>query len=774
MEFTTEQKSSRESIGVVMSQVVIGDILPYTQATAILNQVIFMTNWTADDESDVVVYVTPVGDDPDDETQILSYPSQYSVAFIGASEEVQVTLVTPSDAGDIVTITRQTPADRMNLYTNTNFLPSMLNNDFGILTLVDQQAQLVDQLIGPRYNYSAVIAPNLSFPNANIILPILGANQTWVKNPADTAIIVYDLPQNGIAPADATYVTITDETSVLPNSVNFVGKAAGVVSYQPAAGGSFLTHALTGTALEIGVLNGTGIGGAPTFFIASNPHIPGTAGMGIPAGTTAQRVTPTGTSIGLRYNTTIESLEYFDGVTWVQLEDSTDLSTLLAMLASHAAGEGASLIGLETPSTSTVQDLSEADFYVLTTPNDALPNAIAFDPADYLPLAGGTMSGVINMGNNIISNLPAPTNGGDSTNKTYVDNLIQNVHIAVLAASTTALTVTYNNGTLGVGATLTNAGAMAAFSLDGVSPTVAQRVLIKNQASQFQNGVYTVTTVGSGAVNWVLTRATDYDEAADMQAGDKFAVVSGTTQAATEWMMTQTAAITVGTTAITFTEMGHITSSITAVVRQVFTANDTYTPTPGMVFCIAELVAGGGAGGGSAGTAGQAGAGGGGGGGAYASGVFTAADIGASKAVTIGAGGTVGAAGNVAGNNGGVSSLGALLTANGGAGGAGSASTAGAAFGGARGLGGTTGSGSFVIGGGLGGAGIVVLGSAGVAMPGPGGGSQFAPTKGGNRGSPSAGIGYGGGGDGGYATSANVTGFAGAPGVCAITEFLAL
>jgi hypothetical protein len=167
-----------------MTQVVIGDILPYTQATAILNQTIFGTNWTANYASDVVVYQTPSGDAPDDATQILAYPADYSVAFIGDQLQVQVTLVTGAGAGDIVTITRMTPADRENLYTNTNFVPTMLNNDFGILTLVDQQAQLVNQLIGPRYNYSAKITDVV-----DTILPILGANQIWAKNQNNTAII---------------------------------------------------------------------------------------------------------------------------------------------------------------------------------------------------------------------------------------------------------------------------------------------------------------------------------------------------------------------------------------------------------------------------------------------------------------------------------------------------------------------------------------------------------------------------------------------------------
>lgn len=172
-----------------MSGISIGSVAPYTQATAVLGQFLFFTNWTANAASDVIVFYTPFGTPSDDATQQLQ-TTQFSIEFIGDQQQVQVTLVGfTCNAGDIITITRMTPDSFLNIYTNTNFLPSMLNNDFGILTLVDQQAQLVNQLIAPRYNYSAVIAPNSLFPNANIILPILGANETWVMNPSNTAIV---------------------------------------------------------------------------------------------------------------------------------------------------------------------------------------------------------------------------------------------------------------------------------------------------------------------------------------------------------------------------------------------------------------------------------------------------------------------------------------------------------------------------------------------------------------------------------------------------------
>ena len=123
---------------------------------------------------------------------------------------------------------------------------------------------------------------------------------------------------------------------------------------------------------------------------------------------------------------------------------------------------------------------------------------------------------------------------------------------AAKAASTIALTATYSNGTLGVGATLTNATTQAAFTLDGQSLAVGQRVLIKNQASALQNGVYQITTMGDGSHNWVLTRVTDFDQAAEMLGGTVIEVTNGTVNAGTVWELF-TSVVTVGTNSVTFT-----------------------------------------------------------------------------------------------------------------------------------------------------------------------------------------------------------------------------
>jgi len=138
--------------------------------------------------------------------------------------------------------------------------------------------------------------------------------------------------------------------------------------------------------------------------------------------------------------------------------------------------------------------------------------------------------------------------------KQYVDSTASGITFlaAVVAASTANYVATYSNGISGVGATLENNDTQAVFSIDGLNPTVGQRVLIKNQSTAAQNGVYSVTDVGSGATNWLLTRTTDFDTAAEIVPGVLVPVLlGGTINAGTSWLQTATVA-TVGTDPIDF------------------------------------------------------------------------------------------------------------------------------------------------------------------------------------------------------------------------------
>lgn len=174
----------------------------------------------------------------------------------------------------------------------------------------------------------------------------------------------------------------------------------------------------------------------------------------------------------------------------------------------------------------------------------------------------------ISFNNFKITNLATPTASTDAATKGYVDGVAEGLHIhaSVVAATTANLTATYDNGTSGVGATLTNSGTQAALVLDGVTLSVSDRVLVKNQSTAAQNGIYTVTDTGSGSTNWVLTRATDFNTSGEIQGGDFVFVTGGTLYDNTGWVQTSTS-VTVGSTAI---------------VWQQFSGAGTYTASNGV------------------------------------------------------------------------------------------------------------------------------------------------------------------------------------------------
>lgn len=162
----------------------------------------------------------------------------------------------------------------------------------------------------------------------------------------------------------------------------------------------------------------------------------------------------------------------------------------------------------------------------------------------------------------------------------YLSALGLTTKTATLVASTGAFTVVYANGAAGVGATLTNAGAQAALSIDGVTMATTNRVLVKDQATPAQNGIYTVTNIGSGATNWVMTRATDYDQATDISTGDVVLVNSGTINASRLYEQTGAGPFTMGTTDIIFTrfslEQTIFTWHTVTGTSQAMTANNGY------------------------------------------------------------------------------------------------------------------------------------------------------------------------------------------------------
>lgn len=264
------------------TQVQINDVEPKTQIIATSGQVDFSTNWTANAASDVVVYARAAGVEPDDLTQVVS-TTDYLVTFVGTYQTVRVTFSVGRTAGDIITIVRNTPADRLNLYTNTNFTASMLNQDIGILTLVDQQAQLYNNQVAPHYNLSSTpdLGDSFTGEGGDIYLPILGANEAWKKNSNNTAIETILFPSSGgLAPSDATYIVQTpwSPSGELPNQQALSNLATGFMTSVTATG-VVSTRTLQGTANQINITNTDGTGN-PAFSLSNTLVLPGTLTLG--------------------------------------------------------------------------------------------------------------------------------------------------------------------------------------------------------------------------------------------------------------------------------------------------------------------------------------------------------------------------------------------------------------------------------------------------------------------------------------------------------------
>jgi len=189
----------------------------------------------------------------------------------------------------------------------------------------------------------------------------------------------------------------------------------------------------------------------------------------------------------------------------------------------------------------------------------------------------------------------APVNNTDIVNKAYADAIASGIHFheAVALATTAALPAnTYNNGTSGVGATLTG-NANGALSVDSTLTIVAERILVKNEAAGANNGVYVVTQVGSAGTPYILTRASDFNTVGtgvnQIDEGDFFLVTSGTVNVNTAWVQQTAPPITIGTTALVFQQFS---APIT------YTAGTGLSESPSYTFNIANT--------GTAGTYGSA------------------------------------------------------------------------------------------------------------------------------------------------------------------------
>jgi hypothetical protein len=187
-----------------------------------------------------------------------------------------------------------------------------------------------------------------------------------------------------------------------------------------------------------------------------------------------------------------------------------------------------------------VADVSDTEIGYL----NGVTSAIQTQMDAKAPLASPTFTGTVT--------LPAdPASALQAATKQYVDNTASGIVAKpqVLGATTANIDATYNNGTAGVGATLTHNtnGAFPSTSGGATGWDVGKGILVKNQTNKAENGRYYVSDMGSASTPYVLTRCTYCDEASEIPGAYIF--VQDGTFAGTGWIqvVADPATFTVGT-----------------------------------------------------------------------------------------------------------------------------------------------------------------------------------------------------------------------------------
>lgn len=237
-------------------------------------------------------------------------------------------------------------------------------------------------------------------------------------------------------------------------------------------------------------------------------------------------VAPSSPVVGqIYFDTALGFARIWDGTVWIRVDDNW-VETVSVSAPITTTGSQNPTIGIVAATAVVAGSMSAADKAKL----DAATSSNTASTLVFRDGSGNFSASIITA--TTVTGLAAPVAASDAANKAYVDGLVSglDIHESCRAASTANI-----------------ASLSGLFTLDGVILVAGNRVLVKNQTTGADNGFY---VVAAGA--W--TRALDMDTSAETTAGVFTFIEEGTVNADTGWVLATDNPITLGVTALTFTQ----------------------------------------------------------------------------------------------------------------------------------------------------------------------------------------------------------------------------